>query len=61
MDFKITQETFLLAAKLVKLALVGNLINQEGCDAAVVVGKLSPSTCRTIVERPPAILAHNVT
>ena len=39
MDFKITQKTLLLTAKLVILALVGDVIYQEGRDAAVVVGK----------------------
>ena len=37
MDDNLIQEMFLLAAKDLELAIVGNLINQEGCDATVAV------------------------
>ena len=60
MGFKITQ-TLYLTAKLAKFALVGNLICQEGRNAAVVVGKQSSYACRTLTERAPAVLADDVT
>ena len=41
MDDNLIQEMFLLAAKDIELAIVGNLINQEGCDATVAVFRQS--------------------
>ena len=60
MDDNVAQESFLLAAKFVELAFVGNLINQVGSDAAVVVCKQSPPACGTLSELRPALLADNM-
>ena len=57
----LTQETFLLAAKICELTLVGDLVNQGGSDGAVVAFNQSHSARGTSVDRRPAIFADDVT
>ena len=59
-DDNLAQEMLLIATIFVELALVGNLIYLEGCEAAVIVRKESPSTCWTLSELRPALLADDV-
>ena len=60
MNDNLAQKTFILAAKFVELTVVGDLINQVGSDAAVVVRKQSPPARGTLSELRPALLADNM-
>ena len=61
MNDDLTQETLLFAAKVLKFALVWNLIYQERSDAAVASFDQSHSARGTSIEKRSAIFANYVT